>query len=239
MIRSSRFPPLNQLRDEGVVEMSKPASAQVRPFYSTSSSESIDILHKGDAAKWMRLASVLKAHQAWHRIKRPICDLAAVLLLYDKAFPSTADDAQINFQLAVAPLANTTNIFVVTRGNFGTATFLFSIVKYLNVPTYPGVIDPCFGILTPTTSQGIDPGRGTSTMVSLTLGATLTDFYGSWHAHNPASPASVNADLGPVAAGDVYIMSVRGAAFVLLRILSVKPSAAGSNSRVRSEYKTL
>ena len=69
MIRSSRFPPLNQLRDEGMVEMSKPASAQVRPFYSTSSSESSDILHKGDAAKWMRLASVLKAHQARHLTK--------------------------------------------------------------------------------------------------------------------------------------------------------------------------
>ena len=54
-----------------------------------------------------------------------------------------------------------------------------------------------------------------------------------------AAASSVNADLGPVAAGDVYAVRIRGAEFALLRILSVKQSVAGSNARVRFEYKTL
>ena len=175
---------INRLCDEGVVEMSKPASAQVRPFYSTSPSESGDILYKGDAAKWVRLAYALKARQAQHLTKKKDYSATAVLLLCDKAFQGTADDAQINFQTAIAPLANTTNIFGVTRANFGTATFSSNIVKYLNGSTYPGVIDPRFGILTPTTSLGIDPGRGTSTTANLTPGSTLTDFYGGWYARD-------------------------------------------------------
>ncbi|MBH8558502.1 SusD/RagB family nutrient-binding outer membrane lipoprotein [Hymenobacter negativus] len=174
---------INQLCDEGVVEMSKPASAQVRPFYSTSPSESGDILYKGDASKWVRLAYALKARQAQHLTKKASYDANAVLALCDKAFQSTADDAQINFQTAIAPLSNTTNIFGVTRANFGTATFSSNIVKYLNGTTYPGVIDPRFGILTPTTSQGVDPGRGTTT--NFTPGTTnITDFYGSWYARD-------------------------------------------------------
>ncbi|MDB5268735.1 MAG: hypothetical protein JWP58_1775 [Hymenobacter sp.] len=176
---------INKLCDEGAVEMSKPASAQVRPFYSTAPSESGDILYKGDAAKWVRLAYALKARQAQHLTKKASYDPNAVLALCDKAFQSTADDAQINFQTAIAPLANTTNIFGVTRANFGTATFSSNIVKYLNGTTYPGVIDPRFGILTPTNSTGIDPGRGTSTTANLTPGTTnITDFYGSWYARD-------------------------------------------------------
>ena len=50
---------------------------------------------------------------------------------------------------------------------------------------------------------------------------------------------SVSTDLGSVAAGDVYAVRVRGAELMLLRILSVKPSAAGSNARVRFEYRAL
>ena len=177
---------INRLCDEGIVEMSKPASAQVRPFYSTSPSESGDILYKGDAAKWARLAYALKARQAQHLTKKTSYDPAAVLALCDNAFKTTADDAQINFQTAVAPLANTTNIFGVTRGNFGGATFSSNLIKYLNGTTYPGVVDPRFGILTPTTSQGIDPGRGTSTTANLTPGPSpqVTDFYGSWYARD-------------------------------------------------------
>ncbi|SFQ71431.1 SusD/RagB family nutrient-binding outer membrane lipoprotein [Hymenobacter arizonensis] len=175
---------INQLCDEGAVEMLKPASSQARPFYSTNPSESGDILYKGDPLKWERLAYALKARQAQHLTKKANYDANAVLALCDKAFQSSADDAQINFQVAIAPLVNTTNIFGVTRANFGGATFSSNVVKYLNGTTFPGVVDPRFGILTPTTSTGIDPARGTTATANLTPGSTLTDFYGSWYARD-------------------------------------------------------
>lgn len=56
---------------------------------------------------------------------------------------------------------------------------------------------------------------------------------------NGLTAGLVSADLGPVAANDVYAVRVRGAELVLLRILSVKPSSAGSNARVKFEYKAL
>ena len=68
-----------------------------------------------------------------------------------------------------------------------------------------------------------------------TANATGTALY----ANGVASAASMSADLGPVAAGDVYAVRIRAAEFAVLRILSVKPSVAGSNARVRFEYKTL
>ena len=181
---------INQLCDEGIVEMSKPTSANFRPLYSTSPSESGDILYKGDQTKWVRLAYALKARQAQHLTKkRGTYDAAAVLALCDKAFLSGADDAQINYQTAVLPLANTTNIFGVTRANFGTATFSANVIKYLNGTTFSGVVDPRFGILTPTTSLGVDPGVGTSattTGVNVTPGSSpaVTDFYGGWYARD-------------------------------------------------------
>ncbi|MGI4864018.1 MAG: SusD/RagB family nutrient-binding outer membrane lipoprotein [Janthinobacterium lividum] len=180
---------INQLCDEGIVEMSKPTSANFRPLYSTTPSESGDILYKGDQNKWVRLAYALKARQAQHLTKKANYDPAAVLALCDKAFTSSADDAQINYQTAVLPLTNTTNIFGVTRANFGTATFSANVIKYLNGTTFPGVIDPRFGILTPTTSLGVDPGVGTSattTGINITPGSSpaVTDFYGSWYARD-------------------------------------------------------
>jgi hypothetical protein len=180
---------INQLCDEGVVEMSKPSSANFRPLYSTSPSESGDILYKGDPNKWVRLAYALKARQAQHLTKKGNYDPNAVLALCDKAFTSNADDAQLNYQTAVLPLANTTNIFGVTRANFGTATFSANVIKYLNGTTFPGVIDPRFGILTPTTSLGVDPGVGTTattTGVNVTPGSSpaVTDFYGGWYARD-------------------------------------------------------
>ena len=56
---------------------------------------------------------------------------------------------------------------------------------------------------------------------------------------NNATAGAVSANLGPVAAGDVYGARVRGAELMLLRILSVRPSVAGSSARVRFEYKSL
>ncbi len=56
---------------------------------------------------------------------------------------------------------------------------------------------------------------------------------------NGLTAGLVSADLGTVAAGDVYAVRIRGAELALLRILSVRPSSAGSNARVRFEYKLL
>jgi len=175
---------INQLCDEGVVEMSKPASAEFRAFYSTSPSESGDILYKGDASKWVRLAYALKARQAQHLTKKGSYDPSAVLALCAQAFRNSADDAQINFQAAVAPLSNTTSIFGVTRSNFGGATYSVNFIKYLNGTTFPGVVDPRFGVMAPTTSTGAAPGAGTGSTVNLTPGLTLTDFYGGWYARD-------------------------------------------------------
>ena len=181
--QQSLYAVINQLCDEGAAEMQKPASANKRPLYSTSPSESGDILYKGDPAKWVRLAAALKARQAQHLTKKTSYDPAAVLALCDKGFTSAADDAQLNFQVAVAPLSNTTSIFGITRGNYGGATYSTNIVKYLNGSTFAGVPDPRFGIMVPTTSTGADPGAGTTT-TNLTPGSTLTDFYGGWYARD-------------------------------------------------------
>ena len=54
-----------------------------------------------------------------------------------------------------------------------------------------------------------------------------------------AAEATGGRTTGGAAAGDVFAARVRGAEFVLLRILSVRPSVAGSNARVRFEYKSL
>ncbi|RZK36091.1 MAG: SusD/RagB family nutrient-binding outer membrane lipoprotein, partial [Hymenobacter sp.] len=180
---------INQLCDEGMVEMAKPTSANFRPLYSTVPSESGDILYKGDVNKWIRLAYALKARQVQHLTKKASYDPAAVLALCDKAFLTSADDAQLNYQVAVLPLAGTTNIFGVTRANFGAATFSANVIKYLNVTTFPGVIDPRFGVLTPTTSTGVDPGVGTAavtTGINITPGSNpvVTDFYGGWYARD-------------------------------------------------------
>ena len=173
---------INQLCDEGAVEMAKPASAELRPFYSINPSESGDILYKGDPLKWLRLSYALKARQAQHLIKKTSYNPAAVLALCDKAFTSSADDAQLNYQVAVAPLMNTTSIFGVTRGNFGGATFSANFVKYLTGTTFSGVVDPRFGLMTPTTSAGIDPGFGTTGNFTPNSVPQVTDFYGGWYA---------------------------------------------------------
>jgi hypothetical protein len=186
--QQSLYAVINQLCDEGAAEMAKPSSAEFRPLYSLTPSESGDILYKGDVNKWIRLASTLKARQAQHLTKKATYDPKAVLALVDKGFTSSNDDAQINFQVAVAPLVNTTNIFGTTRSNFGTAVFSTNIVKYLNGTTFSGVTDPRLGILVPTTSQGVNPGAGTSavsTGVNTAPGSTTyTDFYGSWYARD-------------------------------------------------------
>ncbi|OGX85751.1 SusD/RagB family nutrient-binding outer membrane lipoprotein [Hymenobacter glacialis] len=176
---------INRLCDEGVVEMAKPASSQKRPFYSTSPSESGDILYKGDPGKWTRLAYALKARQAQHLTKKASYDPAAVQALCALAFRSSADDAQLQFQTPVAPLVNTTNIFGITRSNFGGATFSTNLINYLNGTTFTGVVDPRFGVIAPTTSTGGRPGVTTPAGTNVAPGSTTTtDFYASWYARD-------------------------------------------------------
>ena len=211
---------INRLCDEGALEMAKPASAQVRPFYSTSPSESGDILYKGDPAKWGRLAHALRARQAQHLTKKGNYDPTAVLALCDKAFTSSADDAQINFQVAVAPLVNTTNVFGVTRANFGTSTFSSNIVRYLNGTTFPGVVDPRFGILTPATSTGAAPGAGTALAANLTPGTipALTDVYGSWYARDLGYYEAITYhEVKFIEAEAAFLANNRGRALAALR----------------------
>ena len=173
---------INRLLDEGVVEMRKEPAQNFRPLYSTQPSESGDILYRGNTGRWIRLAFALKARQAQHLTKKSSYDPAAVLALCDQAFQSSADDAQLQFQVAVAPLVGTTNIFGPTRANFGGATYSLNIIRYLNGSTFVGVTDPRFGVMAPTTSTGVNPGEGTTTTVNLTPGSTTTDFYASWYA---------------------------------------------------------
>ncbi|OGX81596.1 SusD/RagB family nutrient-binding outer membrane lipoprotein [Hymenobacter coccineus] len=177
---------VNRLLDDGIAQMSKDAGQNVRPLYATSPSESGDILYKGNTTRWVQMAYALKAREAQHLTKKSTYDPAAVLALCDKAFKSSADDAQLQFQTAVSPIVNTTNIFGITRANFGTATFSANFIKYLNGTTFPGVTDPRFGVMAPTTSVGANPGVGTTTTANLTPGSTITDFYGGWYARDLA-----------------------------------------------------
>ena len=177
---------INQLLDEGTALMQTPADQEFRPFYSKSPSESGDILYKGDVQKWVRLAYALKARQLNHLIKKGTYDPKQVLALVDKGFKNTADDAQVQYQTAVAPLTNTTNIFGVTRGNFGAATFSTNVIKYLNGSVagaaFPGVTDPRYLVMATSISLGADPGVGVP--ASTYILNNYTDFYSGWYARD-------------------------------------------------------
>ncbi|GAB2767493.1 hypothetical protein HNQ93_000036 [Hymenobacter luteus] len=185
---------IQQLLDEGIVELSKPASANFRAFYSTSPSVSGDILYRGDPQKWVRLAKALKARQLLHLSKKAnfTAQVAPqILKLVAESFTGKADDAQLQFQAPVAPLTGTTNIFGTTRANFAnattSATYSANIIKYLNgnAPgaTYPGVVDPRFPIIATANSTGTDPGVAGGTPISAATG-NATDFYSSWYARD-------------------------------------------------------
>ncbi|WP_345108370.1 SusD/RagB family nutrient-binding outer membrane lipoprotein [Hymenobacter algoricola] len=175
-----------QLLREGAVQLKRPATDNSRPLYSTAPSISGDILYQGNTQKWVKLAYALRARQLQHLTKKSSYSAAAVLAACDSAFTSSADDAQLNFQTAVAPLTGTTNIFGTTRANFGTATFASNFVKYVNGNgTFPGVPDPRGPIMTSAATvgtAGIDPGRGGGVAVTSTGG--VTDFYSSWYARD-------------------------------------------------------
>ncbi|UYZ63431.1 SusD/RagB family nutrient-binding outer membrane lipoprotein [Hymenobacter weizhouensis] len=185
---------ISQLLDEGIAEMQKPASANFRPLYITAPSVSGDILYRGNTDRWIRLAKALKARQLHHLTKKSnyVGQVAPqVLQLVSESFQSSADDAQIQFEVAVAPLTGTTNIFGTTRAQFATAstsaTFSSNIIKYLNgnAPgaTYAGVVDPRFPIIATPISTGTDPGVNGGTPISAATG-NATDFYSSWYARD-------------------------------------------------------
>ncbi|RSK46836.1 SusD/RagB family nutrient-binding outer membrane lipoprotein [Hymenobacter rigui] len=181
---------INTLCDEGIALMQKPASENFRPLYVTSPSISGDILFQGNTQKWIRFANGLKARQLNHLTKKSSYDPAKVLALVDQSMTSSADDAQLQFQVAVAPLAGTTNIFGTTRNNFSTsttsATFSSNIIKYLNGnaagAAYPGVVDPRLPIMATAGSPGADPGVGNTSAATLVNG--YVDFYSSWYARD-------------------------------------------------------
>ncbi|QIL75550.1 SusD/RagB family nutrient-binding outer membrane lipoprotein [Hymenobacter sp. HDW8] len=168
---------INRLLDEGIVEMSKPASANFRPLYVTAPSVSGDILYRGDVTKWIKLANSLKARQNHHLTKKASYDPNAILAMVDQGFKATADDAQLQFQVAVAPLVSTTNIFGTTRNNFATSTFSANFIKYLDGRTF-GLVDPRLPIMATATSTGADPGLGGGPQPT----TVQTDFYASWYA---------------------------------------------------------
>ena len=172
---------IDKLLDEGIGEMSKPASENLRPFYSITPSVNGDILYKGDPAKWVRLAWSLKARQLQHLTKKGgKYDAAKVLDYASKGFQSSADDCVLQFQAVAAPLSNTTNYYGQTRSNFGALTYGANFIKFLNGGTFAGVIDPRLPIMATATSAGADPGRGGGPQPT----TVLTDFYSSWYARD-------------------------------------------------------
>ncbi|MCB2407656.1 SusD/RagB family nutrient-binding outer membrane lipoprotein [Hymenobacter lucidus] len=173
------------LLDEGIALMKTPATDNFRPLYVSVPSPSGDILYRGDTDKWIRFANALKARQLNHLTKKASYDPAQVLQLVSASFRNSADDAQIQFQVAVAPLAGTTNIYGVTRSNFGTSTFSNNIIKYLNGTVvgaaFPGVADPRLPIMIANSSSGTDPGVLTT---SPNLINGVADFYNGWYARD-------------------------------------------------------
>ena len=172
---------IQQLLDEGIAEMSKDPSQNSRPLYTELPTPSGDILYRGSTEKWIRLAWSLKARQAQHLTKKTGQYNPNTVLEYAaKGFTSSADDCQLQFQVAVAPLVGTTNVYGQGpgRSNFNTATFSTNFLKFLNGGTYPGVIDPRLPIMATATSTGAEPGRGGGPQPT----TSTTDFYSSWYA---------------------------------------------------------
>ncbi|KAA9338170.1 SusD/RagB family nutrient-binding outer membrane lipoprotein [Hymenobacter busanensis] len=165
-----------QLLDEGVVEMSKPTSANSRPFYTGSPTVSGDILYQGNTDRWVKLAWSLKARQYHHTTKKANYNPATTLSYLAKGFTSSADDAQLQFQTPVAPLSNTTNFYGPARVNFNSATYGRNFIKYLDGTAF-GVVDPRYPIMATTSSVGADPGRGLNPVPT-----GVTDFYSSYYA---------------------------------------------------------
>ncbi|WP_046245604.1 SusD/RagB family nutrient-binding outer membrane lipoprotein [Hymenobacter terrenus] len=170
---------IQKLLDEGIVEMSKPASENKRQFYSTVPSPSGDILYRGDPLKWIRLAWSLKARQLQHLTKKGSkYEPTKVLEYVDKGFQSSADDCQLQFANPGPGLASTTNFYAPIRTNFNTATYGANFIKFLNGGTFAGVIDPRLPVMATATSTGADPGRGGGPLPT----TVPTDFYKSFYA---------------------------------------------------------
>ena len=170
---------IDKLLDEGIVEMSKPASANSRPFYQATPILYGDILYKGDPTKWVRLAWSLKARQLQHLTKKGAkYDANKVLEYASKGFQSSADDCVLQFETPSGTLTNTTNYYGSLRNNFPTFTYGANFIKFLNGGTFTGVIDPRLPVMATATSTGADPGRGGGPQPT----TVLTDFYSSWYA---------------------------------------------------------
>ncbi|WBA43791.1 SusD/RagB family nutrient-binding outer membrane lipoprotein [Hymenobacter canadensis] len=175
-----------RLLDEGEQEMLKPASANVRPLYTTVPSPSGDILYRGDATKWIKLAYSLRARQLQHLTRKSTYNAQGVLAALDKGFTSSADDAQLQMEVPIPPVTGSTSIFGTARANFAGATFSVNLLRYLNGSsanaTYPGVTDPRLPVMATNVSVGTNPGVSGGTPIAQTGGAS--DFYSGWYARD-------------------------------------------------------
>ncbi|MBO0358885.1 SusD/RagB family nutrient-binding outer membrane lipoprotein [Hymenobacter sp. BT186] len=175
-----------RLLDEGEAELSKPATANVRPLYVTVPSPSGDIMYRGDVSKWIKLAYSLRARQLNHLTKKSTYNPQAVLAAVDKGFTSSADDAQIQLETPVPPITGSTSIFGTARANFAGATYSQNLLRYLNGSTanaaYPGVQDPRLPVMATSVSVGTNPGVSGGTPIAQTGNAS--DFYSSWYARD-------------------------------------------------------
>ncbi|GAB3935594.1 SusD/RagB family nutrient-binding outer membrane lipoprotein [Mucilaginibacter myungsuensis] len=185
--QESIYAVVDKLLDEGIIEMQKPASANFRPFYASSPSESGDILYKGDVNKWIKLAYSLKARQANHLVKKAIYDPTKILTYIDKAMVANTDDAQLYWQNPTSTVLSSNNVFGPTRGNFAAITFGRYFIEMLNGKNVGGDAalpdDPRLPIMAVSAAAtGTMPGANNAQTALVTPAPSLSDFYGSWYA---------------------------------------------------------
>lgn len=182
--QSEIYAAVDQLLDEGIAEMSKPATANKRAFYTTSPSESGDILYKGDVTKWIKLAWSLKARQANHLVKKTAYNPTTILTYIDKAIAANTEDAQLQWQTPTSTVLNSTNVFGATRTNMNALTYGRYFIEMLNGKNLRGDAalpdDPRLVIMANATSTGTQPGANNAQ--ALVPATAPSDFYTSWYA---------------------------------------------------------
>ncbi|TDQ09750.1 SusD/RagB family nutrient-binding outer membrane lipoprotein [Pedobacter metabolipauper] len=173
---------VNQLLDEGVVELQKPASSNSRAFYITTPSISGDILYKGVTASWIKLAYSIKARQANHLTKKASYDGNAILTLIDKGITSNTEDAQLQYQAVTSTVLNSTNVLGPTRNNMSALTYGRYFIEMLNGKNLLGnealPDDPRFPIMAAAGSTGTQPGANNAQALGTGI---VSDFYTSWY----------------------------------------------------------
>jgi Starch-binding associating with outer membrane len=172
------------LLDEGIAEMSKPATSNKRPLYSAVPSPSGDILYNGDVSKWIKLANAIKARQLNHLIKKSTYNTTDILKAIDGAMLTNADDAQLRWQNPTSTVLNSNNVFGNVRLNMNGLTFGRYFIELLNGKNITGAVtpvsDPRLPIMATAASTGAVPGSAGSQLAT----TAVSDFYTSWYADN-------------------------------------------------------